>query len=157
MKFIVDGMLGKLARWLRMLGHDVRYTRSEEDRNLVQMAETEYRVLLTRDRKLYKRATAKGVTAVLVEASSRAGKLADLARRFNFKLEIDTLLSRCPKCNTTLTPVQKNAVMNRVPGKTYAYYHAFWACPGCKQIYWRGSHWRRIVETLEQAKEILHN
>lgn len=137
-----------------MLGHDVIYTRSEEDMNLIQRAETEHRILLTRDRELYMRATSQGVNAVLVEASSRAEKIADLAKRFNFKLEINPPLSRCPKCNTILTPVQKNAVINLVPKKTYAYYNAFWACPSCKQIYWCGSHWHRIVKTLETAKRI---
>ena len=137
-----------------MLGHDVVYTRSEEDVNLIQRAEIEHRILLTRDRKLFMRATTQGVNAVLLEESSRAEQIADLARRYNFELEIDPLLSRCPKCNTILTPVRKNEVIDLVPKKTYAYYNTFWACSSCKQIYWRGSHWPRIVEALEKAKKI---
>ncbi|MEJ2242600.1 MAG: DUF5615 family PIN-like protein [Candidatus Bathyarchaeota archaeon] len=69
MKFITDGMLGKITRWLRMLGHDVNYFRSTDDKKLVELAKKEKRVLLTRDRELVKRAKGLGAEAVLVETS----------------------------------------------------------------------------------------
>ena len=152
MKFIVDGMLGKLARWLRMLGHDVHYYRDSEDKKLLEMAQSEDRVLLTRDRELYQRAKTQAVEAVFVDAADDAEKLADLAGRFGFKLEIDLSVSRCPKCNELLRAVSKDLVINQIPALTAAYYDEFWKCPGCGQVYWQGAHWKKIEETLEEAK-----
>jgi len=155
LKFITDGMLGKLTRWLRMLGHDVEYSRSDDDKKLIEKAKSEERILLTRDLKLYQQAMTHGVNAVLVEAETGPEKLADLARRFNFNLEIDVTVSRCPKCNTKIRPVTKDVVMDKVPKTTSTYYNEFWECPGCGQVYWQGAHWKRIEKTLREAKEAL--
>ena len=155
MKFITDGMLGKLTRWLRMLGHDVEYSRSDDDKKLIERAKSEGRILLTRDFKLYQQAMMHGVEAVLVEAATGVEKLADLAGRFNFKLEIDVTVSRCPKCNTKIKPVSKDRVIDRVPKTTSTHYNEFWECLGCGQIYWQGAHWKRIEKTLKEARKTL--
>jgi len=155
LRFITDGMLGKLTRWLRMLGHDVNYFRSADDEKLVEMAKSEKRVLLTRDLKLYQQAVTRGTEAVLVEATDEAEKLADLARRFGFKLEIDLSVSRCPKCNEMIKAVSKEVVADQIPEATSVYYNEFWKCPGCGKVYWRGAHWKRIEKTLEEAKSKL--
>jgi hypothetical protein len=153
LKFITDGMLGKLTRWLRMLGHDVEYSRSEDDKKLIEKAKSEKRILLTRDFRLYQQAMMQGVNVVLVEASTGPEKLADLAMRFNFNLEIDVTVSRCPKCNTEIKPVQKNMVIDKIPKTTSTYYNEFWECPNCGQVYWQGAHWKRIEKTLREARE----
>jgi uncharacterized protein with PIN domain len=155
LRFIADGMLGKLTRWLRMLGHDVTYYRSLDDKKLVEAALSEKRVLLTRDHRLYRQSITQGVDAVLVEASDEAKKLADLAKLFNFKLEIDLSVSRCPKCSTTIKAVPKETVVNQIPRATSIYYNNFWKCPGCGQVYWQGAHWKRIEQTLEEAKKLI--
>jgi uncharacterized protein with PIN domain len=155
LKFLTDGMLGKLTRWLRMLGHDVEYSKSLDDDQLITMAREEGRVLLTRDLKLYQRATSRGTEAFLVEGKTEDEKLAELARRFNLKLEIDVAMSNCPKCNTRVKIVSKDEVTNQVPSTTYLYYNEFWKCPKCGQIYWQGAHWKRIEATLKKAREIL--
>ena len=155
LKFVADGMLGKLARWLRMLGHNVKYSSSLSDDKLLKIAKNEYRVLLTRDLELYQQAVARGVKAVYVEGEDEAEKLAKLAKRFGFRLEIDFKSSRCPKCNARIKPVEKEAVRGKVPESTYKYYDEFWECQKCGQIYWQGAHWKRINETLKKAKSIL--
>lgn len=148
-------MLGKLTRWLRMLGHDVHYYRDSEDKKLVKLAKSEKRILLTRDHELYQQAVTSGVEAVLVEATEEAKKLAYLAKLFNFKLEIDLSSSRCPKCNTQIKAASKRSVINQIPPATSTYYNYFWKCPGCNQIYWQGAHWKRIEEILKEARNIL--
>jgi uncharacterized protein with PIN domain len=155
LRFITDGMLGKLTRWLRMLGHDVTYFRSADDEKLVEMAKSEKRVLLTRDHKLSQQAATQGVEAVLVEKTDETGKLAELARRFGFKLEIDLTVSRCPKCNAELKAVTKEDVADQIPKATSVYYNDFWLCLGCGKVYWQGAHWKRIEKTLEEAKSKL--
>ena len=155
LRFITDGMLGKLTRWLRILGHDVNYFRSADDKKLIEMAKSEKRVLLTRDLKLYQQAVTRGLEAVLVEATDEARKLADLAQRFGFILEIDLSVSRCPKCNARIESVSKEVVVDQIPKATSIYYDDFWKCPRCGQIYWQGAHWKKIEKTLEEAKSRL--
>ncbi len=155
LKFLTDGMLGKLTRWLRMLGQDVEYTGSMADKALVQKAKKTNCILLTRDLQLFQRAIAKGAEAFLIESTDEAENLASLAKRFKFKLEIDLKISRCPKCNAQIRSVHKDSVVDRIPEATSTYYNEFWECPSCKQIYWQGAHWRRIEKTLREARKAL--
>ena len=142
MKFIADGMLGKLTRWLRMLGQDVKYSNQFEDEEL------------TRDLELYQRAIAKGIDAFYVEGRTEAEKLAELAKRFDFPLVIDLKRSRCPRCNTKIRPTPKEELADKVEKNTFIYYDEFWKCPKCGHIYWQGAHWEGIHATLEKAKKI---
>ena len=155
MRFIADGMLGKLTRWLRMLGHDVKYSSELGDKRLIEIAKTEGRILLTRDLELYHQATVQRVDSFLVEEETEAEKLAALAKRFGFKLEIDIALSRCPKCNAGIRTIAKEKVLERIPNKTASNYEEFWECDNCNQVYWRGAHWKRIDKTLKEAQQIL--
>ncbi len=155
MKFLTDGMLGKLTRWLRMLGHDVEYSGSMADEALIQKAKKTSRILLTRDLQLFQRAIARGVEAFLIEGTEGAENLASLAKRFKFKLDVDLKTSRCPKCNTQIMPINKDTVIDRIPETTSAYYNEFWECPNCKQVYWQGAHWKRIEKTLRKARKAL--
>jgi uncharacterized protein with PIN domain len=153
-KFIADGMLGKLARWLRMLGQDVKYSNQSDDAELVAIAEKEQRVLLTRDLELYQHAVAKGIDAFYVEGRTEAEKLAKLAERFDFSLTIDLRRSRCPRCNTRIRLTPKETIAEKVEKNTLIHYDEFWKCPKCGQVYWQGAHWKGIQATLEEAKKI---
>jgi len=157
LKFVTDGMLGKLTRWLRMLGHDVVYTGSMDDKELIQKVKEEKRILLTRDLGLYRQAIARGAEAFLTESPNQTANLAKLAERFKFQLEIDVKVSRCPKCNARIKPVSKADVISRIPKTTSSNYNEFWECSGCQQIYWRGAHWKKIEKTLEEAKKALES
>lgn len=155
MKFIADGMLGKLTRWLRMLGHNVKYSNKLDDSQLIAIAKKERRILLTRDLELYQQATAKGVQAFYMEGQTEAERLAKLAQKFGINLDIDMATSRCPKCNARVKSLPKEKVADKVEKTTFSYYNEFWQCPKCEQIYWQGAHWTRIRKTLEAAKENL--
>jgi uncharacterized protein with PIN domain len=124
-----------------------------DDRQLIETAKAEGRVLLTRDQELYQQAVKHGIEAFLVEGSTEAENLADLSKRFNIKLEIDVTVSRCPKCNARIKPVSKEKIAGRVPKGTLARYEDFWECQKCGQIYWRGAHWVRINRVLRKARE----
>ena len=153
MKFVADGMLGSLSRWLRMMGQDVEYSNLLDDDKLLALAKEEGRVLLTRDLELYKRANANRIDVFYVEGKNEADRLAALAGRFGFGLEIDLRNSRCPKCNTPIQQAPKMCVADRVEKKTFAHYDEFWECPKCKKVYWQGAHWPKIQATLEDAKK----
>ena len=155
LKLITDGMLGKLTRWLRILGQDVEYTGSMDDKELMHKAKKEDRVLLTRDIELYKQAIAKGAEAFLIEDPNQTANLASLAKRFKIKLEVNAKISRCPKCNGTIRTVPKTEIADKIPLTTSSNYNEFWQCQQCGQVYWRGAHWNRIEKTLDEARKVL--
>jgi hypothetical protein len=140
-----------------MLGYNVKYSNKLDDAQLITIAKKERRILLTRDLELYQQATAKGVDTFYLKGKTEEEKLAELAKRFKIKLNIDMTTSRCPKCNTQVKTIPKEKVADKVEKSTFAYYKEFWECPKCGQIYWQGAHWTRIKKTLEKAKEILKN
>jgi len=138
-----------------MLGHNVKDSNRLDDAQLIMIAKKERRTLLTRDLELYRRATAKGVDTLYLEGKTEEEKLAELAKRFNIKLNMEMTTSRCPKCNTRVKTIPKERVADKVEKSTFAHYDEFWKCPKCGQTYWQGAHWKRISKTLEKAKESL--
>lgn len=155
MKFVADGMLGKSARWLRLLGHDVEYSGRYNDEKLLRIAKAENRTLLTRDFELYRQAVERGIEAFYVEGRTEAEKLAFLAKRYSFRLNVNMATSRCPKCNTTVQSITKTQVAGKVEKSTFKFYDDFWQCPNCRQIYWQGAHWTKIESMLKESNQIL--
>ncbi len=153
--FIADGMLGRFTRWLRMLGCEVKYLNEASDQELLEIAEKEGRVLLTRDLELFQRARARGLEALFVEGETNTERIAELARRYKVSLEVDTSISLCPTCGSRIRQVEKSEVSGRVPEGTLMHYSEFWVCVGCGKVYWQGSHWKKINETLEKAKKLV--
>ena len=152
MKFLANSMLGKLARWLRMLGQDAAYDVRLNDNELLEIAKKEKRVLLTKDLELYKRATARGIDVFFVEGKSESERLAEVANRYRVTLSIDMEKSNCPVCNTKLAATPKEKLTNELKKNTFTYYDRFWKCPNCGQIYWQGAHWKQITSTLNEAQ-----
>jgi uncharacterized protein with PIN domain len=144
-RFVVDGMLGSLARWLRILGYDADYANQRDDAELVRIARAENRVLLTRDQELAGR---RGVRALLVESQSLDEQLDQVTAAF--PLAAGAHSSRCPVCNTALIQATPEEVADRVPAYVLAHHRHFQRCPGCGRIYWRGSHWRNMQARLKQ-------
>lgn len=153
MKFVADGMLGGLTRWLRMLGQDIVYSVKLDDSQLLGLAKREERALLTKDFQLYKRAISRDLDAFYVEGKSEPERLSEVTERYGFTLEIDMDKSRCPVCNTPLKAAPKEELQGELEENTYTYYDNFWRCPNCGQIYWQGAHWKHIQSTLNQAQQ----
>jgi uncharacterized protein with PIN domain len=157
MRFIADCMLGKLTRWLRMLGHDVIYYRDADDEKLIKEAKQEKRVLLTRDVSLYQKTLTRKLDTFFIEITDNTKNLSRLAIHFGLRLEIDLKNSRCPKCNSSLIIVTKNSILDLLPSSSAKRYENYRRCTNCDQIYWEGSHWKRINKTLQNAKQELYN
>ncbi|MGD0450784.1 MAG: Mut7-C RNAse domain-containing protein [Candidatus Bathyarchaeia archaeon] len=153
MKFLADSMLGKLTRWLRMLGQDVLYYTELSDSELLEVAKKENRVLLTKDLELYKRAITRGIDAFYIEGETESDRLAELAPRYDLTLAVDMEKSHCPVCNTKLKVTPKEQLANELEKNTLTYYDKFWKCPNCGQVYWQGAHWKQITNTINEAKE----
>jgi len=157
MRFLLDGMLGKLTRWLRMIGYEATYLNDSPDHDLLALAKRESFILLTSDEELYRNAISKGIDSFLVQGRIEAERLAGLAERYHLNLNIDTATSKCPMCGSSIREVLKKDVEASVPPTTFKVYQSFWVCtnPNCAKVYWQGSHWKRIEQTLESAREII--
>jgi uncharacterized protein with PIN domain len=153
-RFIVNTMLGNIARWLRMLGYDTLYDRKYEDWKILQIAEKENRIIITRDRGLHRRALNRGLKSIYLEMDDIAERLAYIAYVTGIRLYIDLERSRCPICNGELRKVSKEEVKGKVPPKVYRLHDDFWICTRCGKVYWIGSHWRKIEEILAEARRI---
>lgn len=148
MKFLADSMLGRLAKWLRILGYDTLYFSSLEDNNLVRIARAEGRIILTRDREMVRR---RGIDSLLIESDDFRAQICQALRHFD--LNLDSSFSRCSVCNSPLQRVAKGAVRERVPPYVFQTQERFSLCPRCGKIYWQGTHWQRIRERLKGLEE----
>jgi len=152
-KFIVDAMLGSLAKWLRLLGYDTLYSTSYNDAQIISIAARTKRIMVTSDKGLYRRAIKAGLRAVLLPESGVTESLARLASAGLIELRVDPSKSRCPLCNGVLKEVtDKNLVRGRVPPGALAKYSKFYVCTRCGHVYWEGGHWRNIRRIVEEAK-----
>jgi len=151
-RFLVDSMLGSLARWLRIGGYDAEYRRDADDDSLMEEASRTGRVLLTRDRVLVLRAKKRGVETILVEVEGDVEQLGAIAAALG--LELDPSNSRCPRCNGSLTRVDSDQVRDRVPEASLEAFDVFWECGSCGGVYWRGSHWDQIASTIDEANSL---
>ncbi len=160
MKFIADRMLGRLARWLRLFGYDtlVIHQQENEDDLLLEVAETEGRILISRDRVLVIRALKKGIGAYLVQSSELMEQLLEMQKEFN--IEVEPRMDRCTLCNSAIRKA-KPEEMELVRAKEYVYQATiekvseFWLCDNCGQVYWLGKHWKNIRERMDKLKKKL--
>jgi uncharacterized protein len=149
MRFVADCMLGRLARWLRILGHDVLYFRRIEDADLVELASRESRILLTRDTRLVLRRAARG--SLLIHAHLLEDQLREIFRWKPQAILSPARCRRCLECNEPTREVSKEEIQARVPAYVYRNHSRFRECPACGRIYWRATHVRHMMRRLRQT------
>jgi hypothetical protein len=149
--FIVDQNVGKLARWLRMMGYDAILFAGGEDDIMISAALAEDRIILTRDTRIPKRRLA--VTGRLKVFLLECDEPADQLRRVVPGLGLDPAFapfSRCLEDNGLLIERTREEVAGRVPPYVFKTQLKYRECPGCHRIYWRGTHWRAMTEELNK-------
>jgi uncharacterized protein with PIN domain len=145
-RFFADVMVGRLARWLRILGYDTLYERDIEDEQLLQIAEIEDRVVLTRDTGILKRKTRAQV--IFLESEKPKLQLRQLQSCANVRKREQFLFTRCSWCNSTLQTVPRDDVRDKVPPYVFRTESVFLHCSRCDKIYWRGTHKDRFLGQL---------
>lgn len=151
-KFIADCMLGKLAKWLRMLGYDTAYVRDAADDELVRIAVREDRILLTRDLRLCERRMVRA-RCVFVDWGSTAEQVRQVLNALDLTASKDLLFTRCTICNGDIVPIDKGELIDRVPPYVYKTQDEYGYCEHCDKIYWRGTHVQHVLETLLEQEE----
>jgi hypothetical protein len=148
--FVVDVNLGKLARHLRMLGFDAAYRNDYTDHEIAGLAESEGRIVLTRDRRLLRfRVIEHGYW---LRSDDPLVQVKEVIRRFGLDPSIKPF-NRCLECNGVIVPTEKESVLDMLEPKTKLYYDEFSICADCGKVYWKGSHYEHMNETLEIFKD----
>jgi uncharacterized protein len=141
-RFVADVHLGRLARYLRIVGFDTAYDKAWGDAELAELAIHEHRILLTRDRGLLKRAMLDH--GYLVREQSPRAQLAEVVQRFDLAASLRPF-TRCAVCNGEVRAVAKVAASSLVPARTSRHYCDFWRCECCGRVYWKGGHYRSLM------------
>jgi len=147
--FIADVHLGRLARLLRLLGFDTLYRNDLTKRELVAIAQSQNRFLLSRDAAL---ATNPVIRFLWVEKEDAYEQTKQVVRQLQLKDRLQPF-SRCMACNGTLQAVPKEEILEQLEENTINYYNTFWQCAGCRRIYWKGSHYERMQTLLAQLND----
>jgi uncharacterized protein with PIN domain len=150
-RFVVDINVGRLAKWLRVMGYDTVFPREGGDNELVRIALREGRVLVTRDTGIARRRAVRlrQMLVVRIENDDLRSQLRQLIR--DLKLNLASGFSRCVRCNELLHPIAKHDVSDCLPPYVFQTHCQFMECPRCCRLYWRGTHWSGMMAELERV------
>jgi uncharacterized protein len=147
-KFAADRMLGRLAKWLRVIGQDVTYGRHLSGYGLIRAARAENRLILTRDRRLKHK---QPPPFLFIESDHYREQLREVV--YGCGLEVgERMFTRCIACNTPLEPKPKPAVEKLVPSYVFSTQNEFSWCPRCRRIYWPATHHQKMLEELRNLQ-----
>ena len=145
-KFAADRMLGRLVKWLRILGVDVIYGQHLSGYGLIRAARAEHRLILTRDRRLKQK---QPPPFLLIESDQYRDQLRQVIRECGLNPR-ERFFSRCLECNSALQPRTKDSVEKLVPPYVFSTQEKFSCCPKCQQVYWAATHYQKMRDELEK-------
>lgn len=146
MKFIADAPLGKLAKWLRILGYDTLYFQEKGLKKLLEKAERENRMILTRNRQLRKLLVEK--KSLFITQNQPWLQLKEVIQAYNLEKSRKPF-SLCLLCNQPLREIAKSKIEGKVPEYVYDTQNNFFTCPQCQRIYWPGTHLQGMEEKID--------
>lgn len=144
-RFILDAHLGKLARYLRMLGFDTLYRNDYSDEEIIETARDQKRIILTRDKLLLR--SPRVDHGYYVRAVEKHAQLTEVVKKFDLYSQFRSF-SRCMTCNTPLLPKRRETIRDRIDPAIYHCFHEFHYCPACDKFFWRGSHFERMERLI---------
>ncbi len=152
-RFLVDQNVGKLTKWLRLLGYDAVFFTGDDDNQMVKQALNENRILITRDTAIRRRKVALSgqLTVITFETEDAETQMQQLIAGLSL-IEDSQPLSRCLEDNALLHFIDKTDVEKRVPTHTFKTQDEFMECPACGRVYWRGTHWQALERRLNSFK-----
>jgi uncharacterized protein with PIN domain len=157
-KFIVDTNVGKLVKWLRIMGYDTLFFNGGDDASMVAIALAERRVILTRDSQIVKRrvVTSGQLRTILVESDNPELQIKQVIETMNLNCQFRPF-TICLECNQALVEKNKQQVRNLVPAYVFQTQSQYMECPACHRIYWRGTHWQAMIDRLNRFMQYRRN
>jgi len=154
MKFIVDHNVGKLTKWLRMMGYDTLFFTGDDDWQMIITALNEGRIILTRDTEIMRRGVvASGrLKAFLIRSDAPEQQIQQVVETLHLDNQF-RLFSICLECNQPLEERTKPQVQGRVPPYVFRTQDNYMECPSCQRIYWKGTHWQEMTRTLDKLSQ----
>ncbi len=153
MLFLVDAMLGNIAKKLRLFGFDSEYFSDIDDSKLIEKAKNENRTIISRDCNLIDRAKKKKISSVYITTENEIEQFQEILETTHLEFdEISGDSARCTKCNSTTSKINKFEIENKIPQGVLEYNDKFWKCDGCDQIYWEGTHIKNLQEFVHKIK-----
>ncbi|MBN2373289.1 Mut7-C RNAse domain-containing protein, partial [bacterium] len=152
-KFLVDIMLGRLARWLRTLGYDAFYTRNGIDSRMMVLAYRENRFILTRSKRLYNKIGPE--LSVFINSDDFRDQVREVINVLGIKFDRNIFLTRCLNCNLPLMELPKEDAQLKVPPYVFQTVNRFRACPQCRRVFWSGTHiseMEKLIDTFWERK-----
>ncbi|MEW5694112.1 MAG: Mut7-C RNAse domain-containing protein [Candidatus Hydrogenedentota bacterium] len=146
-KFIVDAMMGRTARLLRVIGIDTLFYPEIDDARLLAIAKKENRIIITRDTAFLIRKNLPPY--YYVKANETKDQFKEIVKYFNIKFQKDNIFTRCIVCNGSIDTINKDRIKDKVPEYTYQTIDIFYKCNGCGKIYWQGSHYSKAIDFIE--------
>lgn len=144
-RFILDAHLGKLAKYLRMLGFDTLYQNDFGDREIIDIARKENRIILTRDKLLLR---AKKVDhGYYVRETEKHAQLIEIVKKFDLFSQFQSF-TRCMTCNAELVKRNKREIEDKIDADTARIFKEFFYCPSCDKVFWKGSHFERMEKLI---------
>ena len=154
--FIVDAMLGKLAKKLRLLGFDSLYSSDNEDDEIIKKAKNENRIVITKDGPLSKKSIKQQIETIRITKEDEIEQFIQINEKVDLgKCNVSGSTSRCPICNGKLENTEKKDVFEKVPSGVYEKMNDFWICEKCKKIYWEGTHIKNLQKFTAKLNERL--
>jgi uncharacterized protein with PIN domain len=153
MKLILDEMLKKAVKFLRIFGTDAEFAEGRDDNELLNAAKGSGAVLVTRDAELYSRCVKAGVRAFFVKSNELEEQIAEMKNGLMLQFTFPEK-TRCPACNTPLEAVSPAEVQSLVEPNVLKEYEKFYLCRKCNKAYWEGSHWKNITRIYEAVESI---
>ena len=145
-KFVLDAHLGKLTRYLRLLGFDSLYRNDFDDFEIIRISTGNNRIILTRDKGLLKNnAVTRGY---YIRSQKPKEQVKEVIRRFNLESLVKPF-SICSVCNCKIVHVLKDSIAGKLKCLTRKHFHRFFKCTGCGKIYWEGSHYKKIKDFID--------
>ena len=149
-RFLADAMLGKLSKWLRIIGFDTLYYREAEDDKLVKLAIKENRQILTRKTSLRNRKDIKNQLFFISE-NNPIKQLQEVIEHYGIKIQPHKVFTLCLICNQRLKEISAELAKDRVPDYIANTEKMFSVCPHCKRVFWKGSHYENILKRIESC------
>ena len=153
MLFLVDAMLGNIAKKLRLFGFDSEYFSDIDDSKLIEKAKNENRTIISRDRLLIDIAKKNEISSIYITKEKELDQFLEILETTHLQLdEISGNTARCPKCNSSTSQIEKLKIGHKIPQGVLEYNDKFWKCEGCDQIYWEGTHIKNLQEFARKIK-----